>query len=207
MGNKHGKKPKEYPDEPVVHELKEIDLYAVYSYANYLKWEFHERVELIRGKLFKMAAPGTLHQQISMRLSVKIYNHLDFKCQVFAAPFDVRFYKESRDDADIFTVVQPDICVICNPSKIDSKGCLGAPDIVIEILSPGNNKKELRLKYELYQEYGVQEYWIINPVKKHIIKYVIQDGIYSAGRFYLEGDIMHSDALPEFNLNISGLFT
>ena len=98
-------------------------------------------VELINGKIFKKAAaaPKRLHQKVSSKLNFKLYQFLEGKrCQVYAAPFDVRFPKDSKEDRQIFNVVQPDLCVICNPEKLDERGCLGAPDLIVEILSPGN---------------------------------------------------------------------
>src|SRR6185503_18824286 len=131
-------------------QLSDLDISKTYTYADYLKWTFDERLELIKGKIFKMSpAPGSLHQRISLRLARWIGNYLDGNpCEIFTAPFDVRLPRKSKDDKDILTVVQPDICVICDVNKVDEKGCLGAPDLVVEILSPGNNKKELKNKYE-----------------------------------------------------------
>jgi Uma2 family endonuclease len=120
-------------DDEKIFFLEDIDLSLTYSYAHYLNWIFDDRVELIKGKIFKISpAPSTLHQEISANVFSVIYNHLKGKsCKVYYAPFDVRFTKESIADNDIYTVLQPDICVICDPEKIDSKGCIGAPDIVI----------------------------------------------------------------------------
>src|SRR4051812_44591789 len=130
----------------------DLDINKVYCYADYLKWNFEERVELIKGKLYRMSpAPGSYHQTISIDISSQLWNFLKGKkCRVYAAPFDVRLPKNSIDDKEIFTVVQPDISVVCDLTKIDGKGCIGAPDIVVEILSPSNNEKELNNKYEIY---------------------------------------------------------
>src|SRR5690606_39235284 len=107
----------------------------------------------------------------------------------YTAPFDVRLPKKSRADKEIFTVVQPDICVICDPEKLDDRGCIGAPDIVVEILSPGNNRKELRNKHEIYEESGVKEYWIVWPIEKTFMKYVLDEqGKYQPSRIMTLGD-------------------
>jgi Uma2 family endonuclease len=137
-------------------QLSDLDVSKTYTYADYLKWTFDERLELIKGKIFKMSpAPGSVHQLISGAIFAELYNYLKGKpCKVFHAPFDVRLNKCSINNKDIQTVVQPDISVVCNPLKIDEKGCLGAPDIVVEILSPGNNKKELQNKYEYTKKTG-----------------------------------------------------
>ena len=134
-----------------VFSFEDLDSSLTYSYANYLNWLFDDRVELINGKIFKMSpAPSPYHQQISLRIASELFVFLKNKvCQVYTAPFDVRFPKESIADKDIYTVLQPDICVICDPAKLDDRGCIGAPDLVVEILSPGNNKMELLNKYNV----------------------------------------------------------
>ena len=121
--------------------FNDIDASLTYSYAHYLTWLFDERVELIKGQIFKMSpAPSRFHQEISGHVFNLIFNHLKGQsCKVYIAPFDVRFPKESVANKDIYTVLQPDICVICDQAKLDDRGCIGAPDIVVEILSPGNN--------------------------------------------------------------------
>lgn len=144
-------------------DLSQLDLNGTYSYADYLLWQFDERVELIKGKISLMCpASNVKHQRYSMYLSVQLFRYFEQKsCQVFAAPFDVRLYdrrKSVLQNKDIFTVVQPDICVICDADKLDEQGCNGAPDWIIEILSKGNSKKEVKTKHELYAENGVKEY-------------------------------------------------
>src|SRR5271154_5459177 len=165
-------------------QLSDLDLSKTYTYADYLKWTFDERLELIKGKIFKMSpAPGSVHQRLSFRLTLWMGTYLKGKsCELFAAPFDVRLPRVSQEDGKVITVVQPDICVICDRSKIDDKGCLGAPDIVVEILSPGNNKKELQNKYEVYEEAGVLEYWIIHPLEKTFFKYILTNGQFQSSR-------------------------
>ena len=171
--------------------INQLDpLYGVYSYADYLLWKFKERVELFKGKLFKMSAPSAIHQEISMRLAGELYQFFKGKdCKIFHAPFDVRLLKESQEDKNIYTVVQPDICVVCDPEKIDKRGCEGAPDLVIEILSPGNSKKEMKYKYALYEEAKVPEYWIIDPDHQNVLVYVLEDGKYLNPMNIVEGNI------------------
>nr|WP_240049200.1 Uma2 family endonuclease [Mucilaginibacter psychrotolerans] len=150
-------------------QLSDLDINKTYTYADYLKWTFDERLELIKGKIFKMSpAPGSVHQIIFGAVFNSLYNHLKGKpCKVFSAPFDVRLKKRFSDNKDITTVVQPDVCVVCDPAKIDIRGCLGAPDIMVEILSPGNNKKELQNKYEVYEEAGYLNIGLSIQKKKH----------------------------------------
>jgi Uma2 family endonuclease len=189
--------------------FEDIDLSLTYSYAHYLNWVFDDRVELIKGKIFKMSpAPSTLHQEISANIFSVIYNHLKGKpCKVYYAPFDVRFTKESIADNDIYTVLQPDISVICDPEKIDSKGCIGAPDIVIEILSPGNNKVELLHKYGIYEEFGVKEYWLVSPGDKTLLKYTLDvKGKYQPSKLFTLSEKVYSEVLPGFELDLDGVF-
>jgi len=189
-------------------QLSDLDVNKSYTYADYLKWTFDERLELIKGKIFKMSpAPGSVHQIISATVSNELYNYLKGKrCRVFSAPFDVRLIRRLLDDKDVTTVVQPDICVICDPAKVDAKGCLGSPDIVVEILSPGNNKKELRNKFEAYEEAGVLEYWIINPTEKNLLQYILIDSRYQAARPLTLDDELTTGILPGFILTINELF-
>jgi Uma2 family endonuclease len=196
--------------EPEVDRFSDLDLSAQYTYAQYLKWKFEERVELIRGKIFTMSpAPSRLHQKISQSINHCFLNFLNDKnCEVYTAPFDVRLPDKGPVDEDIITVVQPDLCVICDPTKLDEKGCLGAPDIVVEILSPGNNQKELKDKYELYESAGVKEYWIVSPENRTLLQYVRNhEGKFEGLRIKTVGDVVHTDVLPRFSLNVSEIFS
>lgn len=190
-------------------QFSDLDLTKTYTYADYLKWTFDERLELIKGYIFEMSpAPAEFHQRISVIVGNELYNYLKGKlCNLYMAPFDVRLVRKTLDDKQITTVVQPDICVICDLKKIDKKGCLGAPDIVVEILSPGNNKTELQNKYEVYEEAGVKEYWIIQPEEKTFFKYVLDEsGQYQPTRLLTLGDEVTSTILPGFALNLDEVF-
>lgn len=196
-------------EDKKVFSLEDIDLSLTYSYANYLTWLFDDRVELIKGKVFKMSpAPSPLHQEISASISSSLYSYLkDKPCKIYYAPFDVRFPKESKADKDIYTVLQPDICVICDPAKIDSRGCIGAPDIVIEILSPGNNRMELLNKYRVYEEFGVKEYWVVSPGEKTLLKYTLDsEGKYRPSKLFTLSEKIYSEVLPGFELDLDGVF-
>lgn len=190
-----------------VMQFSDLDLSKTYTYADYLQWHFDERLELIKGKIFKMSpAPSSLHQRISGKVHLKLGIYLQAKsCEVFTAPFDVRLTR-TVNDSQVTTVVQPDVCVICDPNKIDERGAIGAPDIVIEILSPGNNKKELQNKYEVYEEAGVQEYWIIHPSEKTFLKYTLVNGTYQTSRLLTIGDEVTTPILPGFILNLEEVF-
>lgn len=190
-------------------QFSDLDLTKTYSYADYLQWTFEERLELIKGKIFKMTpAPASIHQRISWVLSGELYSFLKGKnCQAYTAPFDVRLSRKGeKDDNKVFTVVQPDICVICDDAKVDARGCTGPPDIVVEILSPGNNQKELRNKYEIYQESGVKEYWIISPQDESFLKYILVGGQYQSSRPMTIGDTVTTEVLPGFELSLDTIF-
>ena len=189
-------------------KLADLDVNKVYSYADYFKWKFEERVELIRGYIFKMSpAPNVRHQQLSAEIGGQLWSFLrGKKCQVFTAPFDVRLPRKSTDDKEIITVVQPDICVICDPLKLDKRGCLGAPDIVVEILSPGNNTKELKNKYEVYEEAGIKEYWVVSPQDNTFFAYTLINGRYQPSRIMVAGDVVTSTVLEGFSLDLTELF-
>ncbi|WP_299285845.1 Uma2 family endonuclease [uncultured Mucilaginibacter sp.] len=190
-------------------QFSDLDLNKTYTYADYLKWTFDERLELIKGKIFPMSpAPAEIHQRISTVVANELYNNLKGKpCRVYSAPFDVRLMRKSKKDKEIATVLQPDICVICDLNNIDDRGCIGAPDIVVEILSPGNNKKELQNKYEVYEEAGVKEYWIINPYGKTFLKYILdENGQFQSTKLLTLGDEVTSSILPKFTLNLDEVF-
>lgn len=191
--------------------LSQLDKNGIYTYADYLSWHFEQAVELIKGKIFPMAAPNTRHQTISWQLTLIIGGVLhNNKCRPFAAPFDVRLLDKKKSDKaqkDIYTVVQPDICIICDLEKLDTKGCLGAPDLMIEILSPGNSSKEMKIKKELYEENKVREYWIIDPERENVILYALQpDGKYTQPKIIVSEDIIASTVFPELQFNLSALF-
>jgi Uma2 family endonuclease len=187
--------------------LDQLDPNGTYTYADYLLWQFTERVELLRGKIRQMAAPSVKHQRISIHFSRLLANALwQTSCQVFAAPFDVRLSR-MRNDKEVKTVVQPDLCVICDLSKLDDRGCNGAPDLIIEILSPGNSRTEMKDKFELYQEAGVLEYWIANPTEKMIQVFQINE----QGRFIglppvVEGDLLTTPVIPNLEVNVTEVF-
>ena len=188
-------------------ELVNPDLEKTYTYADYMTWTWDKRVELINGKVYEIAMPDRQHQELSSFLHVAIGNYLARRRgKVYSAPFDVRIPRKSKDDKDIITVVQPDICVICDRSILDERGCLGAPDIVVEILSPSNNKKELRYKYEIYEEAAVKEYWVVFPKEKSLLMYTLTNGRYAASPFLYAGDTITSAVLPGFSLDLTLLF-
>ena len=158
--------------------LPAVKLEQRYTYADYLKWDDGERWEIIYGRPYLMAPAPTLgHQGASGELHLQLGNFLKGKkCRVFYAPFDVRLFPKCDDSDD--TIVQPDIVVVCDRSKLGRRGCVGAPDMVIEILSPSNARHDILLKFHLYQKAGVREYWIVDPEMKIVSAHILKDGEY-----------------------------
>ena len=191
-------------------KLSQLDLTKRYSYADYLTWHFQERVELIRGWIQKMSpAPGTNHQAVSITIQGEMYNFFKKNsCQFFDAPFDVRLLdkKKSKEDQEVYTVVQPDLCVICDAKKIDDRGCIGAPDLIVEIVSPGNSKREMKTKYELYEENGVREYWIANPLEKNIMLYILKAKKYQLSKIYFDDDTIESVLFKGLRIELKEIF-
>jgi len=190
-----------YPEEPFTADGR-------YSYADYLTWKIEERVELIKGKVYKMgAAPRRIHQEILVSIGAQLFNFLESKpIKVYCAPFDVRLPYHSIRDEDVDTVVQPDVCVIGDPNKLDDAGCIGAPDLVVEILAPGNNSKEVLIKYDLYKEHGIKEYWIIHPAEQTLLIYTLTDGKYIASKLFTSGEVVASGCVEGFQLDLEEVF-
>ena len=185
--------------------LNQLDLVnGIYSYADYLVWKIKERVELLKGKILEMSAPSPIHQEISGNLQGALFVFLkNSRCKLYTAPFDVRF--PQKGESQVYTVVQPDLCVVCDLEKIDSKGCVGAPDLVVEILSPGNSKKEMKSKFALYQEEGVREYWIVDPERELVFVYVADNKKFKP-TIPIADDYVYSTIFPDFKIHTSDLF-
>ena len=157
-------------DEITVGEAQ-VDYNRYYTYSDYLKWDDDKRWELIDGIPYEMSAPKRRHQKISINLLAQLISYLDDKpCEVYHAPFDVRLNADTKDD----TVVQPDIVVFCDLTKLTDAGCDGAPDMVIEILSPSTSNHDRITKFNKYREYGVREYWIIDPDSSSLAVHILK---------------------------------
>jgi Uma2 family endonuclease len=193
----------------MIESLAQLDPNGSYTYADYLRWQFQERVELLRGHLRQMSAPSRKHQTINGNLYRLVANALwRSSCKVYAAPFDVRLTRFSKaQDKEVTSVVQPDLCVICDPAKLDDRGCIGAPDLVIEILSPGNSRTEMKDKFELYQEAGVLEYWIVSPIEKTVQVWKLTDeGYYIGLPPNVEDDHMTTPIIPNLTIDLTDVF-
>jgi Uma2 family endonuclease len=198
-------------------KFSDLDLNGTYTYADYLKWNFDERVEIIKGKIFKMAMPSEKHQRVSSNIHGYFWSYFKSSvrergCQVYHPPFDVRLVKpphlRKATDKSIYTVIQPDITVVCDRNKIDSRGCLGAPDLVVEIVSPGSVKKDLKDKKEVYEFAGVKEYWIVYPLEETILVYLLnENGVYVVNEPFTIGDEIKVSVFPDLMLNLADVFS
>ena len=180
--------------------LKEEQLY---TYADYCTWDDCQRWELIDGVAYAMApAPSDSHQSIGGEIFTQLSVFLRGKpCKVRSAPYDVRLNADSYDD----TVVQPDIVVICDNSKITKSGCVGAPDLVIEVLSRSTSRHDMYTKYNLYKKVGVREYWIVNPETRTVFTNVLADGEYIA-RAYADTDTVPVNVLKGCQITMRDVF-
>lgn len=196
----------------MITELSQLDPQGTYTYADYLKWHFEERVELIKGKLYNMSpAPRTIHQRTLMHILGGLFRYFGKQsCEVFAAPFDVRLPNPDYEPGfnnKIHTVVQPDLCVICEPAKIDEFGCVGAPDWIIEITSPSTHKKDFNEKFDLYESAGVREYWIVVPKSAEIYAYALRNGQFEEVDVYERINSKATSALfPELTIELDDIF-
>ncbi|MDR0927844.1 MAG: Uma2 family endonuclease [Ignavibacteria bacterium] len=188
-----------------------LDLNERYSFADYLTWLDDKRRELVNGFIMLMAGPSTSHSVASSNLHYYFKHYIKKHkghCSVHHAPFDVRLPKNGeKDDKDIYTVVQPDVCIICDLSKLEERGCLGAPDFIAEVISPSNITYDTRVKYNLYQSAGVKEYWIVEPKNKFVEVNVLQDdGKYGDPIIFVEEGDVAVTTLPGLTISLSDIF-
>ncbi|WP_375418763.1 Uma2 family endonuclease [uncultured Hymenobacter sp.] len=189
--------------------FSQLDPNQTYTYADYLTWKFDEFVELVKGRLLRpMAGPSRRHQRYSTKFLRRLLASLDDKtCQVYHAPFDVRLTTGGANgDEQILTVVQPDISVICDLGKLDDRGCLGPPDWIIEIVSPGNTSHDTRTKFDLYEESGVREYWIVFPGVNTVAAYVLEGERYRLAAEYAQPGSIPVYTQPGLTLEWADIF-
>lgn len=174
-----------------------------YTYADYARWSENESWELIDGIAYAMAAPSRLHQEIVFELGRQVGNYLQGKsCRGYVAPFDVRLPRQNEADDRVDTVVQPDLTVICDRSKLDDKGCRGAPDWIVEVLSPATTLKDMHTKTRLYEQHGVREYWIVHPTERWVMVYTLDEaGKYSRPSVYGMDAPIALQALPDLSID------
>jgi len=179
-----------------------------YTYADLLEWDDDVRYELYNGIPMALACPSDVHQKISVALSAQLYNYLmGKKCNVFTAPFDVRLFEEDNDHPeDVDIVVQPDLMVVCDPSKVDRHGVHGAPDLVIEIISNSSRRLDRLTKLNLYQKAGVREYWIVDPDARVVSVYTLNDGVYRTAAAYGADSSIRVGVLDDCTIDLSTVF-
>jgi Uma2 family endonuclease len=175
-----------------------------YTYADYLEWEEGERYEIIDGEAYMMAPPFRIHQEISGNFYYTIRTFLEGKpCKVYAAPFSVRLFP-AADKSDN-TVVEPDITVVCDASKLDDRGCNGPPDLIIEIVSPSTARYDRIVKFNKYREAGVREYWIVDPEARDVFTYILKNGEYTAVNYDDTGSAPVT-VLPGCEIGLAAVF-
>ena len=179
-----------------------------YTFADCLTWAENERIEIVNGEAFMMAPPSSRHQEISFEIGRQLGNFLEGKrCKVYPAPFGVRlFEREGETPEDVDTMVEPDLSVVCDRSKIDKHGCKGAPDLVVEILSPSTQRHDQLVKLDLYQRAGVREYWIVDPENQTVRVMLLENGILLTREVYGQGDIARVSVLEGCFIDLHKVF-
>jgi Uma2 family endonuclease len=166
--------------------------HKTYTYADYLTFTEDQPVEIIDGRIIAMSpAPSRIHQKIIMEVSAEIRNYIKSNngpCEVYPAPFDVILKTDDEDMSNSKNIVQPDISVICDKNKLTDKGCIGSPDMIVEVVSAFNPSNDYIKKLNLYNIYKVKEYWIVNPMKKNILVYTLTDTGYDMPSVYTFND-------------------
>lgn len=181
---------------------------ANYTFADYLAWDGEERIEIMDGQIIMQASPSREHQEISGEIFRQLANFLEGKkCRVYAAPFAVRLFEEDNDKPDdVQTVFEPDISVVCDKNKLDVHGCKGAPDMIVEILSPSTTRHDWLFKMRRYQQAGVKEYWIVSPKEQSVQTFTLESG-YKISEFYGANDIAKVTVLPGCFIELSKVFS
>lgn len=182
----------------------------IYTYENYLNWPDDRRIEIINGQIYLMTPPSTIHQRISREIFTSFAVYLRGKqCEVFSAPFGVRLPSgNEKSDKEIKNVVEPDIVVVCDKSKLDDEGYKGAPDLIVEITSPSTGRKDKVEKFNLYEKHGVKEYWIVEPELKIVSVFTLQENNrYGRPEVYTEEDKIKVSIFEDLVINLKDVFT
>jgi len=169
-----------------------INSIRTYTYKDYLTYDENERIEIIEGEIINMSpAPSRIHQEIISEIHFKLKEYIksnNSSCKVYPAPFDVILKNNDEDVYNSKNIVQPDISVICDKGKLTDKGCTGSPDMIVEVISPYNPSNDYVRKLNLYEMFKVKEYWIINPMRKNILVYILTENGYDAPISYTFDD-------------------
>lgn len=184
-----------------------IDPAKTYTYKDYLAYDEGERIEIIDGHIYNMSpAPSRIHQEIISALVIDIGNYIKSNngpCKVYPAPFDVILKNEDEDIINSKNIVQPDISVICDKSKLTDKGCTGSPDMIVEVISPFNPSNDYVRKLNLYEQFKVKEYWIVNPIRKNILVYTLTDEGYDSPMSYTFQDKVKINIYNDLEIDFS----
>ena len=180
-----------------------------YTFADVLAWDDNERAEIINGEAVMMAPPTSTHQEISGELFRQLANYLEGKkCRVYAAPFAVRLFEQDGDTPeDVDTMVEPDISIVCDLGKLDKHGCKGAPDMVVEILSPSTRRHDRLVKLNLYQRARVREYWIVDPDNESVQVFMLDGGTLKIHEDYGREDVAKVNVLDGCFIELSKVFS
>jgi Uma2 family endonuclease len=192
-------------------DISQLDFKKQYTYADYLTWQFKERVELIKGWIYEMSpAPRRIHQEIEGNIYFEFRKFTNLKTyKIYQSPFDVRLKRNKGEQNEINSVVQPDICVICDLDKLDDAGCLGSPDLIVEILSDSTAKKDYNEKFNLYEDNAVKEYWIVNPASQNIEVFSLIEGRYESIGLFNEKEgqkTVQGNLFPEMQIELKAIF-
>ncbi|CDX00159.1 Endonuclease, Uma2 (Restriction endonuclease fold) [Desulfitobacterium hafniense] len=179
-----------------------------FTYADYLSWPQHERWEIIDGVAYMQAAPSSVHQEILTGLLVQFHQYLAGKAgKVYPAPFCVRLIEnDEKNDEEIIKVVEPDITVVCDKSKVDEKGCCGVPDLIVEIISPTSTEMDKLVKFNKYEKAGVGEYWIVEPEGRFVSVFVLREQKYGRPEIYAENDKIKAAIFPDLLIDLKPVF-
>jgi len=189
-----------------------LDLNKRYTYADYLTWVDDVRRELIDGFIHLMSAPKRVHAEVSKNIYRCFDYYLsktDCNCEVYYAPFSVRLLKSANDmeSNKIYDVVEPDICVVCDKSKLDEDGCIGAPDLVVEVLSKSTKKRDWGKKLQLYEKSGVKEYWIVDINAEMVNVFILQPyGEFDDGETYDKSQKIPVSIFSGFEVDVNDIF-
>jgi Uma2 family endonuclease len=194
----------------MITDINQLDFTKQYTYADYLTWQFPERVEIIKGWVHQMSpTPSRYHQYVLGNIHTFINLHLmKTSCNTYIAPFDVMLINKRKSSADneVKTVVQPDCCIVCDDSKLIDKGCMGSPDMIVEVVSKGNTKRDVKEKFDLYEENGVLEYWIVQPSESTVSVFDLVNNKYELRKIYSEEDVIAVAVVPGLNIDMKMVF-
>ena len=178
-----------------------------YTYADYLTWSEEERWEIINGVPYLQAAPTWQHQAVLLDLARQFANYLqDKSCRVFTAPFDLRIPEANEKDEETINVVQPDIIIICDNSRLKKTGYYGVPELIIEVVSPSTGQKDKIEKFNLYEKAGVKEYWIVEPDEKVVMVFTLEEGRYGRPQMYSEEDKVKVSIFDDLVIDLKPVF-